>query len=242
MSSAVSVTISGMSYRPALDLATPPQFQHAVLCGGLALALLLTSRRSRTKERPIHRRSVSVLGGVDSIERRLDAVRLCLGALYGSVVATRCRSLAGDAQLLPITGAAVTIHAAPDAIHAGVTAVGVDIWNGTGLHVTLIGRQVTSLGVDVAPIRGHVALYRVLQDPANTGVPLPTTAISLVGNGVSLVGQLITAIGGGIALVAQPVALVRCSLLFVHWTPSRQPARRQVVDVFHFRWVYRGAE
>jgi hypothetical protein len=187
------------------------------------LALLPTSRRSRTSELSIRRRRLSVLGGVDAIERRLDAVRLRLGALYGSGVATHCRSLAGDAQLLPITGATVAIHAAPDAIHAGAAAVAVDIWNGTGLEVTLIGRQVTSLGADVAPIRGHVALDRVPQDLAYTRVPLPTAAISLVGNGVALVGQLITAIGGGIALVAQPVALVRCSLPLVHWTPSGHP-------------------
>ena len=191
------------------------------------MALLPTFRRSRTSKLPIRRRRASVLGGVGAIERRLDAVCLRLGALYGSGVATHRRSLAGDAQFLSITGAAVTIHAAPDAIHAGAAAVAVDIWNVTGLQVTSIGREVTSLGADVAPIRGHVPLDRVLQELAYTGVPLPTAAISLVGNGVALVGQLITAIRRDIALVSQPVALVRCSLLLVHWTPRAScPANR----------------
>jgi len=179
--------------------------------------------RARTEHLSVGRRRLPVLGGVGTIERRLDAVRLRLGALLGSGVATRCRPLAGDDQLRPITGAAVAIHAAPYAIQAGLAAVTGRIWDGAGLQITLIGRQVTTLGGDVAPICRHIALHRALQGPLDIGVPLPATTISLFCNDVPPVGQSVAPICGDIALIAHLVALVPRSLPFVHPGPLRQP-------------------
>jgi hypothetical protein len=163
---------------------------------------------------------LAVLGGLNPVGRRLQAVQRGLRALLPGGVATGSCSMTRFDQGSTVGGAQVTIATAPGAVdprEAPVQSRVLDRDDARRL-VPLLGRPVTSPRRGVAVICRHVTRNRPRKDLIDLGVALDTAAVPFVRHHIPDVGCTVAPVSHRITLVRDPVTFVSHTVTLVSGT------------------------